>query len=404
MRIYVAVRHSVDPKYYYGGLWSSNFYPALTALGHEIIESKIDLLQTSKFMHIASGFTPEELQCRATTTEKIIAEVKAEHAKRPIDLFLSYFYNSHFEPGGFESLRKLGIKTVNFYCNSIYQFDLVKDIASAADFSWHAEKHARQSYLSVGAKPIWVQMAADPGVYFPRAEIVRRSSACFVGQRYADRDRWIASLLRANVSLELYGPGWGGPSPKMSSSIERDNASYLGRKAMPAGSRFAYIEAVLKNLKRDGFFKGIARTKRQIAYRSESNMLTPLFEMHAKGSVPFERQKDIFAANEVVLNFSNVWADGRPGSALVPHVRLRDFEAPMCRTCYLTGYTDELSEFYEIGKEVDAYRSPEELIDKCRFYLGHPEAAERLREAGFQRARRDHTWIRRFEQLIREMG
>jgi hypothetical protein len=31
-----------------------------------------------------------------------------------------------------------------------------------------------------------------------------------------------------------------------------------------------------------------------------------------------------------------VWADGRSGSPLIPHVRLRDFEATMCRACYLT--------------------------------------------------------------------
>jgi spore maturation protein CgeB len=112
----------------------------------------------------------------------------------------------------------------------------------------------------------------------------------------------------------------------------------------------------------------------------------------------------VFAGFEVVLNFSNVWADGRPGTALVPHVRLRDFEAPMCRVCYLTGYTEEIAEFYELGREIDTYKTPDELVDKCRFYLGNTAAAERLRDAGFLRARRDHTWGRRFEQLFAAIG
>ena len=93
-----------------------------------------------------------------------------------------------------------------------------------------------------------------------------------------------------------------------------------------------------------------------------------------------------------------------PGSKLIPHVRLRDFEAPMCRTCFLTGYTDEITEFYEIGKEIDTYNSTEEFVDKVRFYLSNAQAAEQLREKGYQRARRDHTWVRRFEQLFREIG
>jgi spore maturation protein CgeB len=105
----------------------------------------------------------------------------------------------------------------------------------------------------------------------------------------------------------------------------------------------------------------------------------------------------------VVLNFSNVWADGLPGSALIPHVRLRDFEGPMCRACYLTGHTDEIGEFYEVGREIDTYRTQEELVDKTRYYLTHPEAAEKLREAGYQRALRDHTWTRRFQELFQKI-
>jgi spore maturation protein CgeB len=53
-----------------------------------------------------------------------------------------------------------------------------------------------------------------------------------------------------------------------------------------------------------------------------------------------------------------------------------------------------------VGREIDTYRSEDELIDKLRFYLSHDEAAERIRAAGYARARRDHTWRRRFEQLF----
>jgi spore maturation protein CgeB len=76
----------------------------------------------------------------------------------------------------------------------------------------------------------------------------------------------------------------------------------------------------------------------------------------------------------------------------------------MCRTCYLTGHSDEIQEFYDIGREVDTYRSAEELVDKAKFYLGHPDVAESLRDAGYRRALRDHTWKRRFEDLFQKIG
>ena len=125
MRVFCAVRHSSDPARYYGGLWSGNFLPALHALGHEVIESGVDLLPTSRFMHIGAGFTAQEREARARTTEMILDEALAAHQRQPLDLFLSYFYNAHFDPAGFDELRRLGIPSVNFYCNSIYQFDLV---------------------------------------------------------------------------------------------------------------------------------------------------------------------------------------------------------------------------------------------------------------------------------------
>jgi spore maturation protein CgeB len=399
VRIFCAVRHSVDPTRYYGALWSRNFYPALCQLGHEVVESQTDLLPTSRFMHIPSHFTAEELEVRARTTQSILDEVKAAHSKEGVDLFLSYFYNAHFDPTGFDELRRRGIPSINFYCNSIYQFDLVKQIAAKVDFAWHAEHDARPRYLSVGANPIWVQMGADPSIYHPVA-CVRRQNACFVGQRYADRDRWVLALLRAKVPLVVYGPGWNNDGS--AEAIKTGQVNYLGRTTPMAGTRSAIVAVAMKNWDEGGIVGGSLRTWRQFGYRRQSRRLAPHFKSISRGQIPFDQQSEIFSSSEIVLNFSNVWEDGRPGSKLIPHVRLRDFEAPMCQACYLTGESDEIHEFYDIGTEIDTYSEEAELIDKTKFYLANTGIAERMRKAGYQRALKDHTWRRRFEQLLGE--
>ena len=130
MRIFAAIRHSIDPARHYGGLWSANFYPALRELGHELIESQTDLSAGSRYMDVPGNFTREELEVRARTTECILEEVRAAVRTAPVDLFLSYFYNAHFDPAGFDELRRLGIPSVNFYCNGIHQFELVAAIAA----------------------------------------------------------------------------------------------------------------------------------------------------------------------------------------------------------------------------------------------------------------------------------
>ncbi len=404
MRIFTAVRHSSDPTRFYGGLWSANFYPALRELGHELVESQTDLAPTSGFMDVAGDFTREELAVRARTTDAILAEVSQAQRTGPIDLFLSYFYNSHFDPAGFERLRRLGIPSINFYCNSIYQFANVAAIAARADVSWHAERDARALYLAVGANPVWIQMGADPQVYHPLGH-VRQPNACFVGQRYADRDVWMAALVKAGVPVEIYGPGWGASTDANSGAADVVwESSYLGRPRYRPGSAAGYAKAFRDILARDGTMAGLRRIAGRVADRRANRALASLFEPHARGAVPFHRVPDVFARSEVCLNFSNVWADGQPGSRLIPHVRLRDFEGPMSRTCYLTGHTDEIAEFYDLGREVDTYRTTDELVEKTRFYLAHPVAAERLREAGYRRALTDHTWRRRFEALFAKVG
>jgi spore maturation protein CgeB len=403
MRIFCAVRHSIDPQFYYGGLWSGNFYAALKQLGHEIVESQIDLLPTSRFMHIGHDFTSQELETRARTTDQILGEVRVANSERPVDLFLSYFYNAHFDPSGFDELRRLGIPSVNFFCNSIYQFNYVRDIAAEADFAWHAERDARKLYLDVGANPVWVQMGGDPQVYHPVAGIKRQMRACFIGQRYADRDRWMSKLIEADVPVDIYGPGWGVRAADTTVG-KIDSTGYLGRPQNPPGSKASYITAFREMISDHGFFGGIARGLGQLQYRIVTRRLAPSFIPFAKGPIPFEKIAEVLAAHEVCLNFSNVWSDGRPGSQLIPHVRLRDFEAPMCRACYLTGENDEIREFYEVGKEIDTYARPDELVDKARFYLNHPEAAESLRDAGYRRAQRDHTWASRFAELFEKVG
>jgi spore maturation protein CgeB len=401
MRVFTAVRHSMDRTQYYGGLWSANFYPALRALGCEVVESKTDLLPTSRFMAIPGDFTPQELEMRARTTQRILDEVREMKRQGPVHLFLSYFYNAHFDPSGFDELRRLGIPLVNFYCNGIHQFENVAAIAGAVDFSWHPERDARAHYLAVGARPVWVQMGADPKAYHPVDGLSRESKVCFVGQRYADRDRWLARLVKADVPVTIYGSGWGADSESHCDLATADSV-YLGRKQVIPETLSSYIQLASEVVQSQGFFGGFGRIVTLVKYRSESSNLGHLLRPHAKG-----RADDLpttLGSYEVCLNLSNIWADGRPLSPLLSHVRLRDFEAPMCRACYLTGHSDEIAELYEIGKEIDTYRSGDELVDKARFYLSHTEASEHLREAGWQRARRDHTWERRFERLFQEIG
>jgi len=82
----------------------------------------------------------------------------------------------------------------------------------------------------------------------------------------------------------------------------------------------------------------------------------------------------------------------------------RDFEIPMSGGLYLTEHHPELERVYEIGKEIVTYRGFEDLLEKIRYLLDNPAEAETIRQRGFARARRDHSWEMRFAKIFNMVG
>lgn len=110
----------------------------------------------------------------------------------------------------------------------------------------------------------------------------------------------------------------------------------------------------------------------------------------------------MYSRSLISLGFSEV-RDELTGE-IKRHVRLRDFEAPMSGAFYLVGYQEELAEYYELDKEIVCYHDRSDVLDKVRYYLRHEQVAERIRQAGLARARRDHTWENRFRRLFEVIG
>lgn len=110
----------------------------------------------------------------------------------------------------------------------------------------------------------------------------------------------------------------------------------------------------------------------------------------------------MYSSSVVSLAFSEV-QDPLTGE-IKRHIRLRDFEAPMSGAFYLVGYQEELAEYYQLEKQIVCYTHRDDLLDKVRYYLDHEEEAERIRQAGLARARRDRTWKNRFRKLFEIIG
>jgi spore maturation protein CgeB len=85
-------------------------------------------------------------------------------------------------------------------------------------------------------------------------------------------------------------------------------------------------------------------------------------------------------------------------------IKGRNFEIPGCGGFLLTGYADNLEDYYEIDKEIVVYKDTNDLIDKIKYYLDHNEEREIIAQAGYERTLRDHTYEKRFNEIFKTIG
>ncbi|MEM4218057.1 MAG: glycosyltransferase [Candidatus Methanomethylicaceae archaeon] len=79
---------------------------------------------------------------------------------------------------------------------------------------------------------------------------------------------------------------------------------------------------------------------------------------------------------------------------------MRLFEATGVGTLLITDWKANLHEMFEPGKEVVAYRTPEECTELIQYYLEHEEEREAIARAGQQRTLREHTYYQRMQELV----
>jgi len=114
-----------------------------------------------------------------------------------------------------------------------------------------------------------------------------------------------------------------------------------------------------------------------------------------EGVISHERTVELFSTSMAVLGLGDVGA-----LAEVKHVKGRDFEVPMCGGLYITTFNPELTDLFEIGKEILCYNSFEECAELLHWVRRHPQEADDIRQAGLYRSLRDHTWEARFAKIL----
>lgn len=372
MRIFLAIQNNTNSAVKDSSTWFRNLYEPLIELGHEVI-----LYNTNEAI-LARRKNSQKM--KEKVSEDLLQLFNNENSKKHIDLFFGYFTEGMIDFSILSEIKKKDVVTTNFSCNNIHQFYLVKNIAKYFDYNLYSEKDAKKHYDGIRVNSIWWPMASNPKYFFPR-DIKKNYKVTFVGANYGLRAKYINYLLEHNINVDVFGPGW------------KFGANTKSRSLLKHYSLIAQYFMQI-NVNNQAKYSGLIAEhdfKRKVAKNFPKNM---------HSIVSDEKLIDLYSESEISLGFLEVFDQHDPSKNILKHMHLRDFEAPMCRALYVTGYSDELANMFTPEKEVITYRDSYELLDKIKYYLNNEKQQEIIREAGYKRALSEHTYQKRFTDLF----
>ena len=198
------------------------------------------------------------------------------------------------------------------------------------------------------------------------SEIAKYFDICITSQSKEDVGKYISS--EANP---LFLPAAGNPNVFSYMDLERTiPISFIGQRY---GVRPKYINHLRRN--------GIDVQSYGLGWPS--------------GSISISQMNEIYNRSLINLGFGFIGTTDK-----ITGLKGRDYEIPLAGNLFLTSYDSSLEDLYRIGVEIDCYRDKLDLIQKVRYYLENPDHARKIGEMGRKRCLNDHTWMKRYSELL----
>lgn len=335
-------------------------------------------------------FNPEQYNSFEEAQEKVQELVKKEH----FDMFMTtYGRELKILRETIYEIKKIGVPTLLFTPDnlSVPYFD--KQLASEYDLVWLTAKETQYLYKKWGANTFFAPYAANPYTYiYNPLPIIRR--ICFIGTPHGSRSNVINTISGFSLPIDLYF----GKNEK----ARKDDADNIIVPKYELHNSGNYV--LLKNYM--GFREG-RRILASIMFSKikgrEKIIIRDNVDIHH--SQTFDKMIELYSRYALSLSFTSYGMTDIFRNN-VPVVNLRNFEIPMCGGIQFCRYSEEMTRYFEDGKEIIIYKDEEELVDKARYIVEKATDAEifKIKESARKRTESDHTWFCRFKIAFDKLG
>lgn len=126
-------------------------------------------------------------------------------------------------------------------------------------------------------------------------------------------------------------------------------------------------------------------------YTGSDTYLMPL--IHNRGFAKTNTEMPIiFHQSKINLNLT--------AKSIRSGLSLRIFDVLGCEGFLITNYQAELPEHFNIGEDLEAYTSLDDLMGKCEYYLSHDKERREIAHNGFEKVKKYHTYDIRLTQML----
>lgn len=143
--------------------------------------------------------------------------------------------------------------------------------------------------------------------------------------------------------------------------------------------------------------KTICRTlAKKYDFKLYSNSNTERYpEINNMGPVPYEKTAPIIFNGSKI----NVYVTPR---AIRTGIPARVLEIMACKGFVLTNYQEDLAREFEEGRHLEMYRSLDELIEKCDYYLEHEDKRASIAQRGYEKVLKEYNFSQKLHNIFSE--
>ncbi|MGP8126071.1 MAG: glycosyltransferase [Nitrososphaerales archaeon] len=301
--------------------------------------------------------------------------LEVARAQKP-DLMFSVLFTTELE---YDTIGELSqnseTTTVNWFADDHWRFDNFSRFwAPSFDWSITTSNDAMGKYDSIGYRNVIKSQWACNHFLYKKLNLPYKYDLTFVGQPHSNRRQVIENVRRQGVPINVWGTGWESGRISQEELICVFNQSRINLNLSNASMSLA--DSKVLGLVPQSLLPVIAR-------------------------LPFKAKSQLKSIASHVLA-GRIDAGGKAGYST--QIKGRNFEVPGCGGFLLSGPSENLEDYYEVGKEVVCFDGERDLLQKSRYYLKHQEEREAIAAAGHSRTLREHTYVHRFDAIFRRVG